>query len=339
MAKDIFEGLGMFGLSSYEIKVYKALLIKGPQNSTDIVKNSGIPQPRVYDVVNNLARKGLIESSQIGKRRIFRAVPVKNALSDRIAEMSALLDELDKVVREEAKNSRINTPYIWLIQNTEKIIERMKELITGAKYEVILSLRKENLEKISELLNEKAILGITIAVVIFPDTGKDLISNLNPKIVIKRRDGVASEVLIADRSKGIINVDNGTKTNYGLYFEEDEIIHILNYYFYHTIWLPSKYITDFTNSNTRKISTAWLTCEAVSSYKNKGMEVTAKLRLETGGLEKVVSGQISRVSVVPGFRHTFYLKSRKREISIGGKTARFEDARLLYGVLNARLKH
>ncbi len=336
MPEDIFNGLEMFGLSAYEIKVYKTLLIKGPQNSTDIVKNSGIPQPRVYDIFNNLMRKGLIERSQIGKKKIFRAVPVKNALSHHITEMSAFIDELDKIVREETKNSTIKTPYIWLIEDRERIIERMKELITEAKYEVILSLRRENLEELMKILNNEVRRGITIALVIFPDSGEEIVSRLNPSIVIKKRDGIASEVLIADRSKGVLNAESSTKSSYGLYFEEDEIIHILNYYFYHTIWWPSFYINDFTNSNSRKISTAWLTCEAVSSYKSKGMKVTAKLRLRIDEEEKDMTGEISQISVVPGLRHTFYLKYKGGRISVGGKTARFEDARLLYGILNAK---
>jgi sugar-specific transcriptional regulator TrmB len=336
MPDDIFNGLQNFGLSNYEIKVYKALLLKGPQNSTDVVKNSGIPQPRVYDVFNNLLRKGLLESSRIGKKKIFRAVPVKNALGHHITEMNAFLEELDHIVSEEIKNSNLKTPSIWLIENSDKIIERMRQLITGSKNEIIVSLGKESLEQLLKALNSEARRGITIALVIFPDTGEDLISRLNPNIVIKKRSGVASEVLISDRSKGILNAENGSKFNYGLYFEEDEIIHILNYYFYHTIWLPATYITDFTSSNTRRISTAWLTCEAVSSYNNKGMKVTGKLRLKIGDLEKDVSGEISQISVVQGMSHTLYLKTRSEKISVGGKTARFEDARLVYGVLSAK---
>ncbi len=336
MHDDIFNRLETFGLSNYEIRVYKTLLLKGPQNSTDIVKNSGIPQPRVYDIFNNLIRKGLVESTQIGKKKIFRAVPVKNALNRYITEMSAFIDELDNVVKEETKSSTAKVPYIWIIDSTDKIIERMKELITEAKYEIIISLRRENLENLLKTLNNESRRGITIALVIFPDTNEDLVSRLNPNIVIKKRDGIASEVLIVDRSKGILNAEYGHKSNYGLYFEEDEIIHILNYYFYHTIWWPSFYITDFSNSVTRKISTAWLTCEAVSSYKSKGLKVLAKLRLIVGEEEKDFAGEITQVSVVPGLRHTFYLRTRKGRISVGGKTARFEDARLLYGILTAK---
>lgn len=336
MPDDIFSGLEMFGLSTYEIKVYKTLLLKGPQNSTDIVKNSGIPQPRVYDVFNNLLRKGLVESSQVGRKKVYRAVPVKNALSHHITEMNAYLEELEKVVKEETQNSIAKTPYIWLIENSDKIIDRMKELIVEARNEVILSLRKENLEQLLKTLNNESRRGITVALVLFPDSGEDLISRLNPNIVIKKRDGVASEVLIVDRSKGVLNAESGGQSNYGLYFEEDEIIHILNYYFYHTIWWPSYYITDFTNSTIRRISTAWLTCEAVSSYKSKGMKVNAKLRLKIGNEEKDLNGEITQISVAPGLRHTFYLKTKNGRISIGGKTARFEDARLLYGVLIAK---
>ncbi|MCL4412997.1 MAG: TrmB family transcriptional regulator [Candidatus Thermoplasmatota archaeon] len=336
MPDDIFNGLQNFGLSNYEIRVYRALLLRGPQNSTDVVKNSGIPQPRVYDIFNNLLRKGLVESSRVGKKKIFRAVPVKNALGHHITEMTAFLEELDHVVAEETKNSNIKTPSIWLIENSDKIIERMKQLITGTKNEVIASLGKESLEQLIKILNNEARRGITIALVVFPDTGEDLISRLNPNIVIKKRGGVASEVLISDRSKGILNAENDSKFNYGLYFEEDEIIHILNYYFYHTIWWPSNYITDFASSNTRRISTAWLTCEAVSSYNNRGMKVSGKLRLKIGDVEKDVSGEISKISVIPGMSHTFYLRTRSENISVGGKTARFEDAKLIWGLLVAK---
>ncbi len=65
---EVFEKLSKFGLSPYEIKVYKTLLLNGPQTSTSIVSTAGIPQPRVYDLFNNLITKGLIEVSP-GKKR------------------------------------------------------------------------------------------------------------------------------------------------------------------------------------------------------------------------------------------------------------------------------
>ena len=65
---DIFSGLSGFGLSPYEIKVYSTLALKGELTPSQIVRVSGIPQPRVYDVLRNLHDKGLVEFSPTKKR-------------------------------------------------------------------------------------------------------------------------------------------------------------------------------------------------------------------------------------------------------------------------------
>lgn len=46
------------GLTSYEIKVYVALLESGSMNASEMSKKSSVPYSKIYDVLNSLEEKG-----------------------------------------------------------------------------------------------------------------------------------------------------------------------------------------------------------------------------------------------------------------------------------------
>ena len=111
--EELVEGLLRFGLTPYEIKVYKSLLLYGPQPSAGIVKNSSIPQPRVYDVCNTLIKKGLIEVSP-GRTRIYRAIPLSLSLKKNVESLNTFVDELETYVISLGNHKKSETPYMWL---------------------------------------------------------------------------------------------------------------------------------------------------------------------------------------------------------------------------------
>ncbi|MCX6690115.1 MAG: hypothetical protein NTZ39_10595 [Methanoregula sp.] len=55
------ENLVQLGLKEYEAKCYVALVGLGEANVRRIHEVSGVPRPRVYDVLNALDKKGFIE--------------------------------------------------------------------------------------------------------------------------------------------------------------------------------------------------------------------------------------------------------------------------------------
>ncbi len=58
------ENLVLLGLKEYEAKIYVALVGLGEANVRRIHEVSGVPRPRVYDVLNELAAKGFINIRQ-----------------------------------------------------------------------------------------------------------------------------------------------------------------------------------------------------------------------------------------------------------------------------------
>lgn len=336
MAKFDFEQLKMFGLSDYEIKSYVTLLTRGPLSSTDLVRFSGIPQPRIYDILQNLSSKGLIEYMQSDKRKTYIAVPPRIGLKNIIEEMEDYVKEFEDEINEIKKTETIILPQIWIVEREQKIMEKTKDIISQSKNEIIISASQGTLEKIIDDLNEASERDLTIALVTYPDVNDELIEKLNEKIIIKKREIPASEVIIGDRSIGLLRVESGKKENYGLYFRDDEFLHILNYYFYHTLWAPARYIRDFLNHNKLRINTAWLCCEAGRQLLDNGKKISGEFELIMKDRKQKFNARLKNVEIVSGLKHTIYIERNRKIITVGGKTARVEDGRLLRCELTIR---
>ncbi len=61
------------GLTETEARVYLAMLELGPASVQNISKKSNISRTAAYDIIEALSKKGIISSSQNGKRKVFAA--------------------------------------------------------------------------------------------------------------------------------------------------------------------------------------------------------------------------------------------------------------------------
>ncbi|WP_297217447.1 TrmB family transcriptional regulator [Thermoplasma sp.] len=331
--EDAFSYLSKLGLTPYEIKVYKTLLIYGPNSATETAKLSKVPQPRVYDIFESLESKGAVEVSP-GKKKVYRAVPIDNFIDRKLIEIRDYKKRIESYI-EQQKKFKENNPYLWMIKNNFQIREKMKDVISEAENEIIASLNYENLRYLKKYFIEAAKKGVTVVIVAFPDAEIDFLRTLPDDIVIRIRRGAASQVMIADRKHGIINVESTEDSEgYALYFDENELIHILNYYYYHTIWGPSDTFHDFPVRRDMKFSTAWLSCEAINSFLKRSYNISAEVSGYSATGPVKIEGNITGIDLVPGFKHTFFIKDNERVYSVGGKTARMEDIKLDTLIMN-----
>ncbi len=76
------------GLSSYEEKVYRSLLVTGAVTATELSDISGVPKGRIYDVLNNLKARKLIET-QSNDPKQYVAVQPETAVDILLAEKTS----------------------------------------------------------------------------------------------------------------------------------------------------------------------------------------------------------------------------------------------------------
>lgn len=67
--------LGELGLSSYEEKVVRTLLVTGPATAATLSESSGVPTGRIYDVLNGLDARGLVRTQSTEPTRYVPADP------------------------------------------------------------------------------------------------------------------------------------------------------------------------------------------------------------------------------------------------------------------------
>ena len=126
------EHLVQLGLKEYEARVYIALVGLGEANVRRIHEISGIPRPRVYDVLNALDQKGFIEIRQ-GSPLLYRAIPpgvvvsyLKKDLDTAAAESVTALEALSVDAQQDYSP-------IWYVHSDWTIhrnLERLAEEVT-----------------------------------------------------------------------------------------------------------------------------------------------------------------------------------------------------------------
>lgn len=138
--EEILKVLQYFGLSEYESKIYIALVNLGPAKAGSISKEAGVPQSKIYDILDGLMGKQLVEVFE-GRPKEFKAITPKTILKNFVNEKE---EELESIRERALAISTLLKPAIdeediiegiW-VQKGEKWIEvlnRLSEMLERCK--------------------------------------------------------------------------------------------------------------------------------------------------------------------------------------------------------------
>ncbi len=140
--------LEVFGLSSYESRVYLSLLSSGIRTAKEISSESKIPFGRIYDVLSSLEDKGLVDKQESRPKK-FVAKDPKSTLSNLLTIKNLELESLtQKAVLVEEKLTKLHTikpeeSLFWSVALGEKAIGQYIEKLSETKKELntIVNLR------------------------------------------------------------------------------------------------------------------------------------------------------------------------------------------------------
>ncbi len=80
------------GLNSYEANVYMEIIKRGIIDANTLYKESGVPFGRIYEIINHLVAKGLVDV-QDSRPKKYRAKPLKTAMKSLIEDKKKKMDE------------------------------------------------------------------------------------------------------------------------------------------------------------------------------------------------------------------------------------------------------
>ncbi len=100
--KEHVEYLQNLGLTEYQSRALIVLFAKRELGAEDICKFSGIPQTKIYQVMNTLRDKGLIECT-VSKPRIYKCEEPSEVLNTLIQKFMKRVEWLKNGKREQIK--------------------------------------------------------------------------------------------------------------------------------------------------------------------------------------------------------------------------------------------
>ena len=163
-AKHIKE-LTSLGLSENEAKTYLTLLAKSSMTVGEIAKISGVPRPKLYEILTKLIVKGLC-TEKIGKVKRYRVVAPNIVKKKLIGDYQAQLEQ-KKIIAQNFSNA-VNSiyqqnmnktdplEYIEVLKDKKQIHRRWISLQNEAKQEILAFTKAPYTILLSENIDEES---------------------------------------------------------------------------------------------------------------------------------------------------------------------------------------
>lgn len=150
------EQLEWFGFSSYAAETFVTLLGMDGATARQISENSAVPRTRVYDAVDELNGRGLVDVQHSNPKR-FRAVSrettgqrFEQRFTERLNRFRTALEALDTDRAPDEQRG------VWTVTGRETVTERVVEFIDAAEEEIVFV-------SVAELLTDEVVERLTAA--------------------------------------------------------------------------------------------------------------------------------------------------------------------------------
>ncbi|ELZ80965.1 putative transcriptional regulator [Haloferax elongans ATCC BAA-1513] len=206
------EQLEQFGLSAYAARTFVALTSLGIGTAKDVSNISDVPRTRVYDAVDELHERGLVDIQQSSPKQ-FWVVSADTTCRKFEQEVQRRTDILTTALRElgpaEPKQEQRG---VWTVDGQPAVTDRVLEFIRTADEEVVYMTVEELLtEDIIDELTDAEDRGVSIRLAGISPEVQDLIRDRIPQAELFDTlwlwsDTPAGRVMMADESETLVSV-------------------------------------------------------------------------------------------------------------------------------------
>lgn len=160
------------GLSEYEARTYRTLSRVSPLTPYETAQQAGLPTSKIYQVLNRLEEKGLVLCLQEQNRKRYIPKEVEEFAATCRFRMEKTLAGLEEEGRKLKQESQVSS--IWNLKGYGEIMEKARQIVTGAGREILISLWREELIHLAPALRAKTEEGVRVGLVHFGALDPDL---------------------------------------------------------------------------------------------------------------------------------------------------------------------
>ncbi|TWD99390.1 transcriptional regulator [Neobacillus bataviensis] len=168
--------LRKFGFSQYESQVFEVLASSSePLDASLIVKYSGVPKAKIYEVLSRMVEKGLVLDSVSEKKKLYTALPLNLVIEKLTKEFEENISQLkDNTYQNNRSDDRV-----WSLKVDSSIQLQCKQLLQEAKHSIQISVWKEDFQAFLPILIEKEQSGVKVEALVVGDVQESLLSSLH----------------------------------------------------------------------------------------------------------------------------------------------------------------
>lgn len=233
-----YSNLCELGFSRYEISCYLSLVSRHPVNGSQLSKLSGIARSRIYDVLRNMARKGLVMEVESG---LYVPLPQDQLISRLRNQFETNISILEKELAEIAQETTYE--YIWVMRGYSAVMDKAREMIENAENELYVRLFPEEGKRLGQHLLAAESRGVGIRYVAMGDLTDLFRTQVVHPDSEKLKDslGGRSFDIIKDRQEALVGIFeegaedlspiNWTRNRWSITANRDSLRHDFYHYF------------------------------------------------------------------------------------------------------------
>lgn len=141
---EVTDALRHLGLTEYEARCFVALAQLPHGTAKEIGQVADIPRSRVYETMDQLQNKGLVELHEAEPRE-YQSVPIDTALEILRTEYESYFDTVEQTLRQLEPTYKKTTQGVWALNKHDQVTGRIVDLVSDANDEIVYIVLDENL--------------------------------------------------------------------------------------------------------------------------------------------------------------------------------------------------
>ncbi|BFH64149.1 TrmB family transcriptional regulator [Paenibacillus azoreducens] len=157
--RELDDLLHKFGFSQYESKVYETLAATvQPLDASMIVKHSGVPKAKIYEVISRMVDKGMVLESISEKKKLYTALPLPLVIEKLTSEFQSDIKELER----QKLQKEIVDDRVWSLKADTSIEAQIRQMLLDAGDSIRFSSWKDDFQLYLPILEEKERAGVRV---------------------------------------------------------------------------------------------------------------------------------------------------------------------------------
>ncbi|QAU12282.1 TrmB family transcriptional regulator [Halorubrum sp. BOL3-1] len=237
--RELTEILEEAGLSPYQADAYVTVLELGAAPVTRVADASDVPDPRIYDVLRDLADDGYIETYEQESlyARANDLDSIVDDLTSRASRFTAATEEIERRWNEPS----VEQSTVSIVTRFETVVKNAAEFVREADSQVNVSLGVDQFDRLRDALRDATDRGVRVNLSIHtPDGGTEALPDeetLGEVCSEARHRRLPSPfAVIVDRTKTCFAPHAGSTNEYGVLVDDRTHTYVFQWYFLTTQW-------------------------------------------------------------------------------------------------------